>query len=152
MENTPQFWILRIGDGENFKNSSKYNIWGVNSNNNNVKSFIKQIKKNDILCFVKSKSNGLIIAMATFNKFEKRIIGPIIDITQTNIELGWSGNDSDWDTEVHYTNLYNVELLELKTNIQGPNIVRRYTIYNCVIDIPNEYTNIVKYSKVTKTL
>ena len=24
-------WILRVGDGDNFINSSKYKIWGINS-------------------------------------------------------------------------------------------------------------------------
>lgn len=24
-------WLLRVGDGENFKNSSKFRIWGISS-------------------------------------------------------------------------------------------------------------------------
>ena len=38
-------YIIRVGDGVNFINSSKYNCWGLNSNNNNVKYLIKNIKE-----------------------------------------------------------------------------------------------------------
>jgi hypothetical protein len=48
-------YIIRVGDGVNFINSSKYNCWGLNSNNNNVKHLIKNIKENDILWFIKIK-------------------------------------------------------------------------------------------------
>ena len=48
-------WILRVGDGENFINSSKYKIWGIQSTNSFGKYFIKHVKIGDRLWFVKSK-------------------------------------------------------------------------------------------------
>ena len=89
----PKHYIIRIGDGVNFINSSKYNCWGLNSNNKNVKYFMKNIKKNDILWFVKNKSKGLILAVSTYIKNDKRIIGPLINISETNEELGWKDID-----------------------------------------------------------
>jgi len=37
-------WILFNKDN-NFYNSSKFNIWGINSAGNNVKGFLKKVKK-----------------------------------------------------------------------------------------------------------
>jgi hypothetical protein len=45
-------YIIRVGDGVNFINSSKYNCWGLNSNNNNTKHLLKNIKENFIF-FIK---------------------------------------------------------------------------------------------------
>ena len=50
-------YILRVGDGNNFKNSSNVSIWAVNSRH---KSFITKVKEGDKLWFVKNKEEGQI--------------------------------------------------------------------------------------------
>lgn len=37
-------WILRVGDGENLKRSSKYRIWGIQSTSPDGKYFVKNVK------------------------------------------------------------------------------------------------------------
>jgi len=71
-------WLLRVGDGDNFINSSKYKIWGINATSSLGKYFIKNIKEADILWFVKSKSHGKIIAVATYVSQNKRQIGKFL--------------------------------------------------------------------------
>lgn len=142
-------WLLRIGDGENFKRSSKYKIWGIESNIATNKHFLKNIKKDDRLWFVKSKSNGKIIAVATYCSHNKREFGPLIDISLTNEELGWVGSGIKWtaDTEIHYSNLYGLENCNLFSQIKGPATIRRYN-KKCNIDLETEYKYILKYSKI----
>lgn len=84
-------YILRVGDGNNFKNGSNVSIWAVNSRN---KSFLKKVKEGDKLWFVKNKEkgdihNGKIIAVADFVSKNERVIGPLIAITPSNDELKW---------------------------------------------------------------
>jgi len=59
-------WILRCGDGANLKNSSKYRIWGISSTVDTNKHFIKNVKPGDRLWFVKSRSQGKLVAVATY--------------------------------------------------------------------------------------
>ena len=80
-------WMLRIGDGENFIRSSKYKIWGINATSSLGKYFIKNIKEADILWFVKSKSHGKIIAVATYVSQNMRQLGPLIDISYSIFPL-----------------------------------------------------------------
>lgn len=51
-------WILRVGDGINLKNSSKYKIWGINKTSSDNKYFLKNVKVGDKLWFVTSGSQG----------------------------------------------------------------------------------------------
>ena len=62
----PTHFLLRIGDGQHFKNSSSKSIWGINSKNSFGKWFIRTAKEGDLLWFVTGKSNGQIVAVATF--------------------------------------------------------------------------------------
>lgn len=144
-------YLIYVGDGEHFKNSSSRNIWGINSKIGFSKGFITNVKEGDLLWFVKSKSKGLIIAVATFTCLKKRETGPLIALTLTNEELGWTKFDGNWDFEVHYTNLYNISSLELYSEIKGACGIRRYND-NCKCDLPTEYSNIVRYSKVERTM
>jgi hypothetical protein len=146
-------WLLRVGDGENFINSSKYKIWGINSTSSFGKYFIKNIKEGDILWFVKSKSHGKIIAVATYVSQNMRQLGPLIDISLTNDELGWSGNGVDLkcDTEIHYSNLYGLLECDILTNIKGITSIRKYD-EKIELNLPDEYQKIVKYSKITTKL
>jgi hypothetical protein len=143
-------WILRVGDGLNLIRSSKYRIWGINSTLSYGKHFIENVKHGDRLWFVKSRSNGKIIAVATFRSFNKREFGPLIDVSMTNEELGWSGSGTDWtsDVEVHYTDLYGLDDCELLTHIKGAATIRKYN-EKCSVNLPLEYNYIVRYSKVT---
>ena len=146
-------WLLRVGDGNNLVRSSKHKIWGIQSSNSFGKFFIRTVKPGDRLWFIKSKSQGKVLAVATFCLHKKRELGPLIDITLTNEELGWDNVDTDWtsDTEIHYTDLYNVSDCELLTHIKGTSTIRIYNA-KCLVDLACEYTYISKYSKVSLTL
>jgi predicted secreted protein len=143
-------WILRCGDGENLKNSSKYRIWGISSKTTTDKHFIKNVKPGDRLWFVKNKSQGKLAAVATYRSHNLRDFGPLIDISLTNEELGWTGSGVDWtsDVEVHYTDLYGLNDCELLTHIKSPTTIRRND-EKCRVNLPVEYSYIVRYSKVT---
>lgn len=141
-------FILRVGDGEHFKNSSLYNIWGINSKTIFSKFIMNKALPGDRLWFVKSKSNGKIIAVATFVSFKRRELGPLIDITYTNEELGWTNQEGEWDIELHYNNLYNLTESELYSEIKGTATIRLYKSETSKINLPNEYNYILKYSKV----
>lgn len=142
-------WLFRSGNGENLKKSSRLRIWGINSKRNNT-HFIENVKPGDRLWFVKSGSQGQLIAVATYRSHNSRELGPLINISLTNEELGWTGNGTDWtsDVEVHYTDLYGLANCELLTHIHGPLTIRKYN-EKCRVNLPLEYTYIVKYSKVT---
>jgi predicted secreted protein len=144
-------WILRVGDGENFIRSSKYRIWGIQSiTSPHGKFFIKNVKPGDRLWFVKSKSQGKIIAVATYRSHNVRELGPLINISMTNEDLGWTCEGPDWtsNTEIHYTDLYNVTDCQLLTHIKSPTTIRKYD-EKCSVELPVEYSYITRYSKVT---
>jgi len=125
-------WLLRIGNGNNFKNSSKFNIWGVKQTNN-TKFFEKTVKKGDILWFVVSNNNGQAIAFAEFISYNER--------TKTDTELGWGleNNSNNWTTEINYKNLSNIENGNYFTNITGQNVnIRKYND-KCKINLPEIY-------------
>jgi hypothetical protein len=148
----PNHWIFRVSNGTHFINSSVYYTWGVNSEISNVKHFIANARNGDILWFVTCKSKGHIIAVATYDKIVDRIIGPIINISLTNEELGWTLNEGNWDKEVKYNKLYNIGTLELKTEIQAPHTVRIYNSESCKVDLPEEYARIIRYSTITQQM
>ena len=143
-------WLLRVGDGENLINSSKYKIWGIQSTTSIGKHFVENVKPGDRLWFVKSKSKGKIIAVATYRSHNKRDFGPLIDVSMTNEELGWIGEGPDWtsDTEIHYTDLYGLDNCELLSHINGPATIRRYD-EKCRVNLAVEYSYIQRYSKIT---
>jgi|TARA_Y100000389_G_C17227956_1_gene396657 hypothetical protein len=146
-------WVFRVGDGTNFKNSSRYKIWGIQSTTNDSKCFIKNVKPGDILWFITNKSQGLIIAASTYRSHNKREFGPLLDISMTNTELGWTNDETDWisDIEIHYTDLYNVSKCELLTKLKRQSSILRYN-QNCCVELPVEYSSIVRYSKVTTSM
>ena len=147
-----QDWLLRVGDGGNLIRSSKFRIWGIKSTNSAGKHFITHVKPGDRLWFVKGvKSNGKIIAVATYHSSQPRELGPLIHLTRTNEELGWTGDVWTSDTEIHYTDLYGLNKCRLYTHIIGSIGIRRYN-EKCLVNLPKEYKYIVKYSKVTTEL
>ena len=143
-------WLLRVGDGENFINSSQYRIWGIQSTSPSNKHFLKNVKIGDRLWFVKSKSNGKVLAVATYRSHNKRDLGPLVNFTMTNQELGWSGEGQDWtsDIEVHYSDMYGLSDCEILTHIKGAATIRKYDD-NTRVNLAIEYSNIVRYSRIT---
>jgi hypothetical protein len=102
---------------------------------------------------VKSKSQGKLLAVATYCSHNKRDFGPLIDVTLTNEELGWTGSEIEWtsDTEIHYSDLYGLNNCELLTHINSPLTIRKYN-EKCLVNLPVEYSYIVRYSKITLEL
>lgn len=143
-------WLLRVGDGENLKQSSKYRIWGISSTVSANKYFIKNVKPGDRLWFVKSKSQGKLVAVARYRSHNMRELGPLVDITLTNEELGWTGSGEDWtaDVELHYTDLYGLSDCDLLTHIKGAATIRKYD-EKCRVNLAVEYSYIVRYSRIT---
>lgn len=140
-------FILRISKGENFKNSSFKSIWGIDSKPTASKSFLSRVREGALLWFVTSGSNGQIVAVATFTSANPRANGPLIDMTATNDELGWNQEKGEWDTEIHYKNLYNLTESNLFSYIKGNCAIRIYN-ENCKVNLPAEYPSIVRYLKV----
>ena len=144
-------WIFRVGNGDNFIKSSPHRIWGMQTNNSPTgKHFVKNVKPGDRLWFVKSKSQGKLVALATYRSHNTREFGPLIDISLSNEELGWTGSGTDWsaDVEVHYTDLYGLNDYELLTHIKGAATIRKYD-EKCRVNLAVEYSYIVRYSRVT---
>jgi len=143
-----EHYIIRVGNGDNFIASSPFGIYGVNSDVTNVKHFLENVKLGDRLWFIKNKSHGKVLAVATYKSHSKREFGPLIDASFTNEELGWIGSGIDWisDTEIHYTDLYDLTHCNLLTYIKGAAVIRNYN-EKCRVELPLEYNYIVKYSK-----
>jgi len=147
-----QDWLLRVSDGVHFKNSSTKHLWGVDSKYGDRRCFIRDVREGDRLWFVKAKSNGLLLAVATYTHTKARELGPLISFTLTNEELGWTKQDGDWDTEIHFKDLYNITSLNLLSHIQSPLVIRTYNPEKCKVPLPEEYANIVKYSRVSSQM
>jgi len=90
-------YYVKVGDGENFKNSSKLNIFGLHSKSN-LKLF-NNVKPGDRLWFTQGESKGKLIGIAIYRSHNIREIGPLMNITMSNEELGWN------DIEIHYSDL-----------------------------------------------
>ena len=147
----PTHWILRVANGVHFIKSQSYMRWGINSKHINwAPKFMRTVQPGDIIWFVK-QGQGQVLGVATFTRHCPRELGPLIAATPTNSELGWTESDGDWDTEVHYTDLYDVTECKLLTRIKSPLVGRRYT-EKCQINLPDEYPKIVMYSKAIKVL
>ena len=145
-------WILRAADGENLKRSSKYKIWGIVSTISVGKNFIKNVKPGDRLWFVVNGGLGQAISVATYRSHNERQLGPLINLTMTNDEVGWDNNGPNCDTEIHYTDLYNLTECEIYTHIGGQTSVRCFATSRCAVDLPVEYSYIVRYSKVSRNM
>jgi len=142
-------YLFRIGDGTHFNRSSCKSIWGIQTMTSPFgKWFVSKAKEGDLLWFVTGNSKGKLVAVATFVRSQKRELGPLLNLTYTNEELGWTDSDGNWDTEIHYTHLYNVTECDLYSEIKGTSTIRAYN-EKCKVNLPEEYPHIVRYSKVT---
>lgn len=146
-------WILRVGNGNNLVGSSQYKIWGIQSTTNSGKCFVNNVRPGDRLWFVTAKSKGKIIAVATYCSHNKRELGPLVNISMTNEQLNWTHDGPRWisDTEIHYTDLYNLTSCEMLTHISGNATIRRYN-EKCRVNLPIEYNYIVRYRNITHKL
>lgn len=148
-----KYYILRIGNGHNFKNSSKYSIWGIRKRN---RSFLNTVKLGDVLIFVKNKTKtdtniGKIVAIAEFDQLRNRETGPLISLTATNNDLGWTGDIADnCEVELVYKNLKNVSGCELYTGLKGQSTIVDYDNVKekISLNIPFEYLMMKKYAIV----
>lgn len=103
------FYIVHVGDAKNF-NASKYkNIWGFKSTTACWINFTRNVNPGDILCFI--KKGGLVLGFAEYVGNKARELGPLISLTPTNEELGWS--EGAWDMELHYKGY-----VDSKTNLR----------------------------------
>ena len=141
-------WLLRVGNGQEFIRSSSMLTWGFDSSSTHGKTFLAHVLPGDILWFVKSESKGLLLAVATLEAVKRREVGPLVAVTATNEELGWTRDSEPSDTEIKYVDLYNVSMCGLHSEILSPLTIRRYS-EKCKVNLPLEYANIVRYSKVT---
>ena len=143
-------WLIRVGDGKHLDTSSKFGIWGVDSNDSNVKSFMglgksknknkkDPVKQGDVLWFIKGGCGGLAIALANFDTFVKRIPGE----TMSNAQLGWDqslgSSNGKWDYEVRFTNFLDITNKKVLTYIKSPGVVRRYNELTCKGFLPVVY-------------
>ena len=143
-------WILRVGTGENFKNS-KHSCWGLKGGSvGQFKAVVKKMNAGDILWFITSKKyGGIAIGMAEFITFYDRDDEPLVPInTYSNIEQGWYGPD-EWNIQINYKNLYNTEKQNIKICLQTPACVIEYITYKEKIedDLVLHYNNYVFYIK-----
>ena len=109
------------------------------------------MKEGDHLCFITGDSKGLIVAVATFTRTNKRVLGPLFALTLTDEELGWVNVNGKYDTEIHYKNLYNTTHLKLLSEIKGAAVIRQYND-KCKVDLATEYPKIVSDLEITTSM
>jgi hypothetical protein len=142
MTDNNEDWLLCVGDGNNFNASKSKKIWGISSSTTNSKGFSKKVKEGDRLWFIRDKTQGKILAVATFKSQNVRVLDPSsVNKTMTNEELGWIGN-GNWDIEIHYIDLYDLSNDNYLTHIKGQCSIRKYN-ENCLINLAEEYLVII---------
>jgi len=146
-----QNWLVRVSDGQHFISSSKMKTWSLKSGTPDGKCFLRYAKEGDFLWFVRTGSEGQIIAVATFVDMKERETGPLFSLTLTNEELGWTKTEGNWDREVHYKELYDLRDYNLYSKIKGQSSYRRYN-ENCAIDLSTEYIYIQRYLKTVEQM
>lgn len=141
-------WLIRIGDGTNFWNSSKYYIWSANTKTPDDKYFLEHAAAGDILWFVTNKSSGHLVAVSVYEKRVARVPGPLLALTRTDEELGWDEEGAKYDTEIHYSDLINISSLNLRSRINSPKVKRVYNPDKCAVDLPSEFVLIQRYKNI----
>jgi hypothetical protein len=143
----PTHWLLRVGTATNFNRSRHMNRWGVNTARKWVPNFLSRVREGDLLWFIQSECKGKAIAVATFSRQCPRVLGPLVALTPTNEEIGWTDEDGDWDTEVHYTNLYDLSAIPtpILTQIKSPLGIRTFNPEKCDADLPGDYAVLTRF-------
>jgi hypothetical protein len=144
-------YITPVGDGVNFVQTSHIGLWAVKSKNC-IKILNNELKPNDKIWFIcntepRSGKYGKIMAVADFQSKNERNTGPLIALTPSNEELGWKGKrGGQSDTEIHYTNLYNLMGSGLYTGLTHRSGISRYDSIKlnekCLVDLPELYNQI----------
>ena len=106
-------WMVRVNDGENFRASSRFNMWGMISTTKagkkvgDITTIKNRWEQGDILCFITNKQNGgKIIAIAEYDNYYERKEEVLAHVnTYSNLDAGWAGDD-DWGFQITYKNLY----------------------------------------------
>jgi len=145
--NKPKHWLIRVQNGENFRNS-RYPFWGLKRGKGNcIKTLVNKIEKGDILWFMTSKPfGGKIIGMSEYICCYDRDDEPLIPIhTYSNIEQGWNGEEL-WNIQIHYKNLYITEKQNIKAVINCAGIILEYETFKDrgLPDLYNHY-NMFKF-------
>jgi hypothetical protein len=137
-------WMFRVKDGRNFRNS-KYLFWGVKRGNGGVKTIVQRFQPGDVLWFITSaKYGGQAIAVAEYTCMYDRKDEPLLQIhTYTNAEQGWDGED-EWDIQIHYKHLHNIEQYKIPISIQCAGAILQYDTFKCKIpeDLHSRYEQI----------
>ena len=150
-------WLIRVQDGENFRNSL-HPFWGVKSGainkktfkrGNGIKTIVEKINPGDILWFFTSKAyGGKVIGMSEFTNYYDRHDEPLIPVhTYSNREQNWKG-DEDWSIQIHYKNLYNTETQNLNMVLQCGGVILEYETFKNkgLPDLYEHYKNFKYYN------
>tara|TARA_X000000368_G_scaffold273564_1_gene216920 strand:+ start:275 stop:745 length:471 start_codon:yes stop_codon:yes gene_type:complete len=143
-------WLIRVQDGENFRNS-KYPSWGVKrGRGGNIKTIVNKIQEGAILWFMTSKKyGGKLIGVCEYTGYYDRDDERLIPMyTYSNNEQNWKG-DADWDIQINYTNLYITEKQNLGAVIQCGGIILEYETFKDrgLPDLYNEWKNFKYYAE-----
>ena len=145
--NTRKHWIIRVKDGENFRNST-YPIWGIKSGrNNSVKTIISKMNSGDILWFMTSKEfGGKLIGMSEYIGFEQ--ITDVNEVQRMSRLQNWQ-EYANWDLCIYYQNAYNTERQDIQACIQcAANIMEYETFRNRIQDdLYVHYDNFIRYAE-----
>lgn len=115
-------YIIRIGDGINFKNQP-HKVWGLV---NNFKGNVKKMKSGDIIWFLTNKNKGGIIEVAEYKCYYDRNEDLIGINTYTNNQQKWLGN-KDWNIQIHYKTIMSVYNSKMnKVLLQGATNIFKY--------------------------
>ena len=152
MDHKQKHWIIRVKDGENFRNSN-YPFWGVKrgcGKNGAQKTVVKKMKPGDILWFLTSKDYGSkFIGMCEYTCFYDRDDEPLIAInTKTNADQNWTG-DENWTIEIHYTKLYVTEKQNITACIPCGGSILEYETFQHLVngDLYEHYRNFIFYAE-----
>jgi hypothetical protein len=130
MNTKKRTWIIRVNDGENFRNS-KFPFWGVKRGKGGcIKTIINKINPGDILWFMTSKKyGGKLIGMSEYCGFYDKNDEPLLQInTKTNEEQNWKG-DELWDIQISYCNLYITERQNIIGCISCAGVILEYETF-----------------------
>jgi hypothetical protein len=141
-KNKPNHWMFKVQDGKNFQNSKHLGIWGISSKGSLNKIFIDKVKIGDKLWFI--KYNKQIIGVADYKSHTKRMLGPLINLTYSDKELGWE-NMSKIDTEIKFENLKDIDNINFKYQFNFISDVTLNNQMNSYMNMGHEYEKLVAF-------